>query len=156
MSSETDMGADARPRQRQGTWRTHDVWRLSIALNCAKTGKEFALGLESFAYLYFHERGTGENSSWCPFRPLLLIQSQAEAWLSLLGLVSSLAKQTIMNWTAGVSIKCLQVDPAASAKLGAELPISRQHRWELFQRTLSKQVHFAVSFLFHHLRCAVG
>ena len=45
--------------------------------------------IASFAMLrwscIFSERGTAENFSWCPSRPFLLTQAEAEAWLSLLG-----------------------------------------------------------------------
>jgi hypothetical protein len=42
-------------------------------------------------------------------------------------------------WTAGVSMKCLWVDRAATADLWTELQISRQHRWELLQRMILRR-----------------
>jgi hypothetical protein len=45
------------------------------------------------------------------------------------------AIQTLLNWTAGVFVKSLPVGQAAAVDLWTELPISRQHRWELVQRT---------------------
>lgn len=47
-----------------------------------------------------------------------------------------------------VAVTCLWVDRAAAADLWTELPISRQHRWELLQRTLSKQVDFPCTLSF--------
>jgi hypothetical protein len=37
------------------------------------------------------------------------------SWLSLLGPVTAVANLTLPYWTAGVSVKCLQVDGAATA-----------------------------------------
>ena len=56
------------------------------------------------------------------------------------------AIQTLLNWTHGVSVKCLRVDGAAAADLWTELPISWQHRWELLQRTFL--FFFFLNFLF--------
>ena len=53
----------------------------------------------------FTERGTAENFSWCSCWSLLLNQAEAEAWLSLLGHVTTVANPTLLNWTAGVSMK---------------------------------------------------
>lgn len=58
---------------------------------------------------------------------------------------------TLPNWTAGVSRKGLRVDRATPADLWTELQISRQCRQDLLQRTISKRVHFPVSFLFYYL-----
>ena len=43
---------------------------------------------------------------------------------------------------ASVFVKCLWVDWAATADLWTDLLISQQHRWDLRQRTICKQVHF--------------
>ena len=50
------------------------------------------------------------------------------------------------NWTAGVSMKCLRVDWAADADRWTELPISRQHRQELLQRTFLNRSASPYSF----------
>jgi hypothetical protein len=49
--------------------------------------------------------------------------------------VMSLLLLTWLYWTAGVSVKCLWADQAVAANLWTEQPISRQYRWEFFQRT---------------------
>ena len=67
-----------------------------------------------FADLCFPERGTAETRSWCSFW-FLLTRSEAEAWLSLLGSVTTVANPILPNWTAGGSMRCLQVDRAATA-----------------------------------------
>ena len=47
---------------------------------------------------------------------------------------------TLLNWTAGVSVRCFQVDwAAAAAILWTELLLSRQHRQELLQRIFQKR-----------------
>jgi hypothetical protein len=56
------------------------------------------------------------------------------------------AIQTLPNWTAGVSMKCLPVDWAASVNLWTELPISRQHRREWLQRTFLNRSTSTVFF----------
>ena len=48
----------------------------------------------------------------------------AEAQLSLLGHATAAAMPTRPNWTAGISVKCLQVERATAADLGTELLIS--------------------------------
>jgi hypothetical protein len=52
-----------------------------------------------FIDLCFVRRGTAGNFSWCSCWPwsLLLTQAEAEAWLSLLGHVTSLANPTLPN-----------------------------------------------------------
>ena len=57
-----------------------------------------------FADPRFPERGTAENFSWCPSGSLLLTRAKAEVWLSLLGGVTAVANQTLLNWTAGISV----------------------------------------------------
>ena len=73
-----------------------------------------------FADLPFSEKGTAENF-WCSSWSLLLAHVKAEACLSLLGHAttadSCLLSQLLLNWTAGVSMKCLQVDRAAATNL---------------------------------------
>jgi hypothetical protein len=86
-------------------------------------------GVTEFGLLIFASlRGTAEKFSWCPSRSLLLTWAEAEAWLFLLGCVTSVANLTLLNWTAGVSVKCLWVDWAAAADLWTELQILRQDR----------------------------
>ena len=41
----------------------------------------------------------------------------AEVWLFLLGPATTAAIPTQLNWVAGVSMKCLQVDQVATADL---------------------------------------
>ena len=67
-----------------------------------------------FTDLHVPERGTAENFSWCSCWSFLLTQAEAEAWLSLLGCVTAVANPTLPNWTAGVSMRCLRVDRAAT------------------------------------------
>ena len=68
-----------------------------------------------FTNLYFHERGIAENFSWCSCWSILQTPAEAEAWMSLLDCVTMIANATQLNWSADVSVKCLQVDWAASA-----------------------------------------
>jgi hypothetical protein len=68
-----------------------------------------------FAGLHFPERGTTENFSLGSRWSLLLTQVEAGARLSLLGLVTTVAKPTLPNWTPGVSVRYLQLDQAAAA-----------------------------------------
>ena len=65
----------------------------------------------------------------------------AEAWLSLLGCATTAAILKRLPWTTSIPIKCLLMDWVAAAGLWAELLISWQHRWDLLQITISKQVH---------------
>ena len=44
---------------------------------------------------------------WHSCWSLLLTQAEVEAWLSLLGHVTAVANLTLLNWTAGVSVKWL-------------------------------------------------
>ena len=92
-------------------WSDGDrVWLAGTA-SCA-----MLVGLTSSADLHFPERGTAENFSWCSCWSLLLTGAKAEAWLSLLGLITAVvAKPTLPNRTTGVSMKCLRVDRAAVA-----------------------------------------
>jgi hypothetical protein len=79
--------------------------------------------------------------------------------LFLLGCTTAAAILTLLNLTVGVSVKCLWVDRAAAADLWTELLTSWQRRWDLFQRTISKQVHFPhilITFLFPYLWWVVG
>jgi hypothetical protein len=73
-----------------------------------------ASGSPDFTDLGFLERGTVENF-WRSCWSLLLTQAEAEAWLSLPGHVTTVANPTLLNWTAGVSVKCMQEDQAAAA-----------------------------------------
>ena len=62
---------------------------------------------------------------------LLLTCAEDEAWLSARPCHHcwfKFATSTLLNWIAGVSVKCLWVGQAATANLWTELPISRQHR----------------------------
>ena len=70
-----------------------------------------------FADLCFPKRDTDENFSWCSSWSFLLTRAEAEAWLFLLGNVTIVANQTLLNWTASVSVKCLRVNRAATANL---------------------------------------
>jgi len=63
-------------------------------------------GFYFFGDLVFFERGTAENF-WCSYRFFLLTGAKAEAWLSLLGCVTAVSNLTLLNWTAGVPMKCL-------------------------------------------------
>jgi hypothetical protein len=60
------------------------------------------------------------------------------------------------NRTIDISIKCFPIDGAAANDLYTELPISRQHRWELLQRTFPNRSTFLTSFLFHYLWWVMG
>ena len=94
----------------------------------------------------------GERNSWESLLvfllSLLLTQAEVEAWL---GCVITVANPTLPSWTGGVFMEGLPVDWAAAANLWTELPISRQHRWELFQRTFLSRSTSSLSFLSHYL-----
>ena len=68
-----------------------------------------------------------------------VLHCMAELHLSGLHREKHTKKKLLMmclpNLTAGVSVKCFLVDREVAANLWTELPISRQHRWELLQRT---------------------
>ena len=48
-------------------------------------------------HIFVSLRGTAENFSWCSCWSLLLTQAEAEAWLSLLGPITSVANLTLLN-----------------------------------------------------------
>ena len=78
------------------------------------------------------ERGTAENFSWHSCWSFL--QTWAWLfWLFLLGHATAAANPTLPNWTSVISVNCEWIW-ADTADLWTELPISRQHRWEVFQR----------------------
>ena len=81
---------------------------LLVQLSCATL-----VGFSSL--LIFPERGTAENFSWCSCwshrLTLAEAEAEAEAWLSLLGPATT----SLQNWAAVVSVRYLQVDPAAAA-----------------------------------------
>ena len=77
------------------------AWLAGKASCATRVGR-----LPVFPDLHFPERGTAENF-WCFCWSLLLTCAKAEAWLSLLGHVTTVANPTLLNWTAGVSVKCL-------------------------------------------------
>jgi hypothetical protein len=81
---------------------------------------------------------------------LLMNSAEAECWVGYCCWFL-FAILTPLNWTAGVYVTCLQMDPAVAANLWTELPISRQHRWVLLQRTFLNRSTSPVSFLFHYL-----
>ena len=64
--------------------------------------------------------------------------------------VTAAAILTLPNWTAGGSLKCLQVD-WPDADLWIELLFSWECKWDLLQRTISKQVHFPCILSSHYL-----
>ena len=104
------------------------------------------VGLESSLIFYFAERSTAKNFSWCSCWPrslcwLILILLRLGC-LSLLGHAITASILTLLNWTAGVSVKGLWVDLAATADLWTKLLISRQHRWELLQRPFLRRSTF--------------
>ena len=83
------------------------------------------------------------QSFWRSCWSLLLTwaEAEAEAWLALLGRVTAVANSGY--WTAGVSVKCLQVDRAAAACW----PVNWTADFQTTQtgvapKNLSKQVHF--------------
>ena len=47
------------------------------------------------------------TSPGVPVSPSCCIGAEAEAWLSLLGHATTVANLTLLNWTAGVAMKCL-------------------------------------------------
>lgn len=63
------------------------------------TETEFALLVQCvscvFTVLHFHKRGTAKNFSWYSCWSFLL--ALAEAWLSLLGPITSVANLTLLN-----------------------------------------------------------
>ena len=85
-----------------------DIAWLAVRARCA-----IIVGLMSsllFANLSFLQRDTTENFSKCSYWSLLLTRVEAEAWLSLLNHVAAVANLTLPNWTAGASMRYLQVD----------------------------------------------
>ena len=71
------------------------------------------MGLESF--LFFASLRERHSCELLVF--LLVPPAEAEAWLSLLDHVTTVANPTLPNWTAGVSVRCLLVDQAAAAPI---------------------------------------
>ena len=94
--------------------------------------------------------GTSENFSWCSCWPcsLLLTCAEPETWLFRLGSTTATDSYLLSGLYQPGLLKCPPVDRAATADLWTELPISRQHRWKLLQRTISKQVHFPCTLSF--------
>ncbi len=109
------------------------------------------LWVSCLSYLCFSEKGIDQSLSWCSFWFLLLTGAESEAWLSLLGFVTTVASPTLLNWIFGVSMKGLWVNRAATADLWTELLISRQHRQELLQRTFLNRFLFLYPFFPHYL-----
>ena len=106
-------------------------WRLCLAS-----------GSPDFTDLGFLERGTVENF-WRSCWSLLLTQAEAEAWLSLPGHVTTVANPTLLNWTAGVSVKCMQEDQAAAACWPVNWTADFQTtQMGVAPMNLPKQVHF--------------
>jgi hypothetical protein len=135
---------------RQNSWRTQEVWRTykedSTTSDRGRARLAYGASLCNPCWslvctdLYW-ERHSQELLLMFLLVPLVDL-CQAEAWLSLLDHITAVANPILPSWTAGVSVKCLQMDQAAAADLWTELRISKQYRRELLQRTLLKQVHF--------------
>jgi hypothetical protein len=104
------------------------------------------VNLASSLIFHFTERGTAENSWHRPSVSLMLTQAEAEAWLSLLGQVTTIANPILPNWSAGVSVKWIGYHCLLTCELNCL--ISRQHRWELIQRTFLNRSTSTSSFLF--------
>lgn len=142
MSAETDPRAEERPMFRgyEQNFTDNDrgwAWLAGIA-SCA----ELVLNLHWSSLPW--ERHSREL--------VFLLVPPADlcwgwVWLSLLGLITAVAILTLSNWTAGLSVKCLPVDQAATADLWTELPVSRQHKQELLQRTFLTRSTSPLSFL---------
>jgi hypothetical protein len=79
------------------------LWLTPQSLKGNACGSHVFAGLRSWELLVF-------LLVWS----LLLTWAKVEAWLSLLGQVSTVANLALPNWT-GVSVKCLQVDWATTA-----------------------------------------
>jgi hypothetical protein len=97
-----------------------------------------------------------ENFSWSSYWFLLLTPAKAVAWLSLLGsattadlyLLSGIYQIGLLMCLWSV---CKYIELPAHANLWTKLLISRQHRWELLQRTFLKRSISPISFLFYYL-----
>jgi hypothetical protein len=157
--------ADWMHMPRQGTRRTHDVWRVWTGLDRQwwKQSLAFwysylcnACGSQIFAKLHFPERGLAENFSWCSCWSLLLTWAEAEGCLFLLGSATT-ADSCLLSQLYGTGLLvcpwgiCEWVKLPLPANLWTELPTSRQHRWDLLQRTCLSRSSSHLSFLFRCL-----
>ena len=86
----------------------------------------------------FAERGTAEDCSWLPCWFLLLSCAKAEACLFLLGSATT-ADACLVSDSTELDCWCFcemfETGSSAAVDVWAKLPISRQHGWELLQRT---------------------
>jgi hypothetical protein len=150
MPAETDAWDEARP--------VEDVWRESRTRQMvmeAKLGLLIELAVQRLWvlclcwYSLLWERCSWKLlvSLWVPPADLCQGRDLAVSVRPCHCCWFVLAIPTLLNWTAGVSVKCLWVDGAAAADLWTELPISRQHRQELLQRTFLNRSTSPVSFL---------
>jgi hypothetical protein len=146
-------------RHMKDTWCFEGINRTQQTVMEAELGLLIELAVQClwvFPDLCFPEKGTASTFSWHHFLSLLVTWTKTEARLPLLSSVSAVANLTLPNWTACLSVKCLQVDWAVAAKLWTELLISRQHRWELLQRTFLNRSTSPILFLSHYLWWLVG
>jgi hypothetical protein len=114
-------------------------WPVRGAWIACRASRATHLGL-SVAAPHLVERGTAENCSWCPrqSKPSCWLSNATEAWLSLLGrAILLLPWLPVYSWSV-----CKWIELLLPANLWTELLISRQCKWDLLQKTISKQVHF--------------
>lgn len=100
------------------------------------------LGFESD--LHF-KRGMVKNFFWYPWWSWSLLLTHANlAKACLLGCAATAAIETVLNWTAGISMKYEVLVSGLSCRCWSVTwtVISWQCKWNLLQRTFSKQVHF--------------
>ena len=115
-------------------WSTGGIWREYKGLN----------GQWRWATILtcLHSKMLVGLSSSLIFPPLIEAQQRTTsdilpAWLFSYVLTPANIL-TLLNWTAGMSMKCLRVDwPADHCS-----PMPDKYRWNLLQRTISKQVYF--------------
>lgn len=85
-----------------------------------------------------------------------LSQGWGEAWLTLLGHATT-ADSCLLTWLSWTGLLVYPwsvyelIKLLLHANMWTELPISRQHRWELRQRTFLNRFTIPVSYLSHYL-----
>ena len=137
--AKTDSHAEVRLVVRQDPWRARDVWR-ECKQDSMDSDRVFHRSIcnaswsRVFTDLHFVEREAWQRTSpsivtpadWCWFGWGLAIPTG-----SCHHCLFMFAILTILNWTADVFVKCLQVGQAAATDLWTELLISWQHRLDL-------------------------
>ena len=156
---------------RQDPGKTYDVWRVLKRPGWTVMESEVSLLIEvvvqvllvSSLHLFpvHWKRATSKNFSWHSCESLLLILAKGETLLSLLGSTTT-ADTCLLSWLYWTGLLvylwsvCEWIKLPLPANLWTELLISRQHRWELLQRTFLNRSTSPISFLFHYLWWVMG